>query len=248
MISTDNLLPPDEWGHDRTRRRPRLLWRGGAGREGSRSSSKRTAAEPIRDVRILWTPDPYGWPDTPSRSRCWSRNWAAREMGAHNRRNGSSGLGNRMAVEGSSEAPVRATVMYGAGDVRIETVPDALIVVTRAAVCDSGLWPQKTLAHGETGRRMGLEAIGLVEAVGGGVHTVKTGDVVVMPSAYSDGTCVFCRKGLHTSCLHGGSSARGEVGGAQAEAVRAPRQTEHSSSCRPAQTTRCYRRCSLCQT
>jgi len=44
---------------------------------------------------------------------------------------------------------MRATVMYGAGDVRIESVPDAhliepsdaLVVVTRAAICGSDLWP-----------------------------------------------------------------------------------------------------------
>ena len=42
---------------------------------------------------------------------------------------------------------MRATVMYGAGDVRIEDVPDAglveptdaVIVVTRAAICGSDL-------------------------------------------------------------------------------------------------------------
>jgi threonine dehydrogenase-like Zn-dependent dehydrogenase len=43
-----------------------------------------------------------------------------------------------------------------------------------------------------------------------------------MPFAYSDGTCVFCHEGLHTSCLHGGFFGTGEIGGAQAEAVRVP--------------------------
>src|SRR5438105_2973187 len=126
---------------------------------------------------------------------------------------------------------MRATVMCGAGDVRIETVPDArlieptdaLVVVTRAAICGSDLWPYKTLEHSDTGRRMGHEAIGVVDAVGADVRTVKVGDLVVMPFAYSDGTCVFCHEGLQTACIHGGFFGTGEVDGAQAEAVRVPR-------------------------
>src|SRR5947199_6279636 len=74
----------------------------------------------------------------------------------------------------------------------------------------------------EPPRRMGHEAIGVVEAVGAGVRTLKVGDVVVMPFAYSDGTCVFCHEGLHTSCIHGGFFGTDEVAGAQAEAGRIP--------------------------
>src|SRR5207302_4245612 len=84
------------------------------------------------------------------------------------------------------------------------------------------LSPYKTMDHSETGRRMGHEAIGVVEAVGADVRTVKVGDVVVMPFAYSDGTCVFCHEGLQTSCIHGGFFGTVEVAGAQAEAVRVP--------------------------
>jgi len=120
--------------------------------------------------------------------------------------------------------------MYGAGDVRIEDVPDArlveptdaLVVVTRACICGSDLWPYKTLEHSETGRPMGHEAVGVVEAVGSNVSTLKVGDLVVMPFAYSDGTCLFCQEGLHTSCIHGGFFGTADVGGAQAEAVRVP--------------------------
>src|SRR5438477_162291 len=69
---------------------------------------------------------------------------------------------------------MRATVMYGAGDVRIETAPDAhlidptdaLVRVTRAAICGSDLWPYNTMEHSDTGRRMGHEAIGVVQADG----------------------------------------------------------------------------------
>src|SRR5215203_4287698 len=126
---------------------------------------------------------------------------------------------------------MRATVMFGTGDVRIENVPDArlieptdaLITVSRAAICGSDLWPYRGLEpFSETGRRMGHEAIGVVEVVGADVRTLKVGDVVAMPFAYSDGTCVFCHEGLHTSCIHGGFFGTGDVDGAQAEAVRVP--------------------------
>ena len=125
---------------------------------------------------------------------------------------------------------MRATVMYGAGDVRVEDVPDArlveptdaVVVVTRSAICGSDLWPYKSMEPDETGRRMGHEFIGVVESVGDDVQTLKAGDVVVTPFVWSDGTCVFCREGLHTSCLHGGRYGSDGVDGGQGEAVRVP--------------------------
>jgi threonine dehydrogenase-like Zn-dependent dehydrogenase len=125
---------------------------------------------------------------------------------------------------------MRATVMFGAGDVRIENVPDARLIeptdavvrVTRACICGSDLWPYKTMEPSEKGRVMGHEAIGVVESVGSDVRTVKAGDLVVMPFAWSDGTCEFCRAGLQTSCIHGGFFGNEEIPGAQAEAVRVP--------------------------
>src|SRR6059058_4495919 len=125
---------------------------------------------------------------------------------------------------------MRATVMYGAGDVRIEDVPDACIIeptdallrVTRACICGSDLWPYNQMEHSETGQRMGHEFIGVVEAAGAEVRTVKPGDLVVAPFAWSDGTCDFCREGLHTSCLHGGWWARNGIDGGQGDAVRVP--------------------------
>jgi hypothetical protein len=71
------------------------------------------------------------------------------------------------------------------------------------------------------GRRMGHEFIGIVEDVGSDVRTVKKGDLVVAPFAWSDGTCEFCRQGLQTSCVHGGFWG-GELDGGQGEAVRVP--------------------------
>jgi threonine dehydrogenase-like Zn-dependent dehydrogenase len=125
---------------------------------------------------------------------------------------------------------MRATVMFAAGDVRIENVSDArlieptdaLVNVTRACICGSDLWPYNQMEHSETGRQMGHEAIGVIEAVGAEVRTMEVGAVVVMPFAYSDGTCDFCHEGLHTSCVHGGFFGTVDVAGAQAEAVRIP--------------------------
>ena len=125
---------------------------------------------------------------------------------------------------------MRATVMYGAGDVRVEDVPDAglteptdaLVRVTRAAICGSDLWPYKSMEATATGRRMGHEFIGVVEAVGTEASTVKPGDLVLSPFLWSDGICVFCREGLQSECLHGGRYGWGDVDGGQGEALRVP--------------------------
>jgi threonine dehydrogenase-like Zn-dependent dehydrogenase len=126
--------------------------------------------------------------------------------------------------------PMRATVMFEAGDVRVEDVPDATIVdstdalirVTRACICGSDLHPYHQMERSETGTRMGHEAIGVVEDVGSQVTEIEKGDLVVMPFAYSDGTCEFCREGLPTSCVHVGFFGNPGYDGAQAEAVRIP--------------------------
>jgi threonine dehydrogenase-like Zn-dependent dehydrogenase len=126
---------------------------------------------------------------------------------------------------------MRATVMFEAGDVRIENVPDpqiieptdAIISVARACICGSDLWPYKNMEHSDAGRAMGHEAIGSVEDIGANVRTVKRGDLVIMPFAFSDGTCELCHEGLQSSCVHGGFFGYSEgVGGSQAEAVRIP--------------------------
>jgi len=122
--------------------------------------------------------------------------------------------------------------MYGPADVRVEAVPDAellestdaLVRVTRAAICGSDLWPYKLMEPTETGVQRGHEFIGIVEAVGTDVRTIKKGDYVIAPFAFSDGTCEFCHDGIHTSCTHGGFFGVGtqNVGGGQSEAVRVP--------------------------
>jgi threonine dehydrogenase-like Zn-dependent dehydrogenase len=125
---------------------------------------------------------------------------------------------------------MRATIMHGRHDVRVENVPDAtiqqptdaLVRVTRACICGSDLWPYNDMDSRGFPRPMGHEAIGVVEAAGSEVRTLRLGDVVVMPFAFSDGTCAFCHEGLHTACRNGGFFGSPDVGGAQSEALRVP--------------------------
>jgi threonine dehydrogenase-like Zn-dependent dehydrogenase len=125
---------------------------------------------------------------------------------------------------------MRATVMHGAGDVRIENVPDATLIeptdailrVTRACICGSDLWPYAKMEPSESGQSMGHEAIGIVEDIGPEVRMLKRGDLVVMPFAISDGTCEFCHEGLQTECVHVAFFGNNGMNGAQAEALRIP--------------------------
>src|SRR5438128_11873914 len=69
---------------------------------------------------------------------------------------------------------------------------------------------------------MARKFIGVVQSTSSNRHTVRDGDLVVAPFVSSDDTCVFCREGLHTSCLHGGRYGFDGVDGGQGEAVRVP--------------------------
>src|SRR5205823_6632134 len=111
---------------------------------------------------------------------------------------------------------MRATVFHAPFDVRIEQVrdaalqepTDALVRITHAAICGSDLWPYRGLEPFPPGGRLGHEWMGMVEDVGSQVTTIKRGDRVIAPFAFSDGTCEFCHKGLYTNCLHGGFGDR----------------------------------------
>lgn len=124
---------------------------------------------------------------------------------------------------------MRATFMYGAGDVRVETVPDptiqaptdAIVRTVRSCICGSDLHGYHSMPASEHGRAVGHELIAVVEEVGASVRSVKPGDFVVVPFAFQDNTCVFCREGMQTSCIHGGWYG-GENGGLQAELARIP--------------------------
>ena len=125
---------------------------------------------------------------------------------------------------------MRATLIYGAGDVRVEDVPDpaiqqptdAVVRVLRGCICGSDLWPYASMPASEHGNRIGHEFLGVVEDVGADVSGLRTGDVVVAPFVWADNTCDFCQEGLQTSCRHGGLWGHNGVDAGQGEAVRVP--------------------------
>jgi len=138
---------------------------------------------------------------------------------------------------------MRAMTYRGPFRVRVEDKPepeiqhpdDAIVRVTRAAICGSdihlyhGLMPD--LRVGET---FGHEFIGIVEEVGPNVTNVKPGDKVLVPFNVCCGTCYFCSRGLYGNChntnpnataiggIYGYSHTCGGWQGGQAEYVRVP--------------------------
>jgi threonine dehydrogenase-like Zn-dependent dehydrogenase len=125
---------------------------------------------------------------------------------------------------------MRATVIYAAGDVRVEDVPDptiqaptdAVVRVLRSCICGSDLWPYGSKSAADGPSRIGHEFLGVVDDVGRDVTSLRPGDVVVAPFVWADNTCDFCREGLQTSCRHGGFWGANGVDGGQGEAVRVP--------------------------
>ncbi len=130
---------------------------------------------------------------------------------------------------------MKATLIHGPGDIRLEDVPDpkverptdAVVRVTASCVCGSDLWPYRGVTETRKPSRIGHEFVGVVEDVGDQVSAVRPGDFVIAPFHASDNTCVHCRNGINTSCLHGAWwGTRDEHGlkvdGGQGEAVRVP--------------------------
>jgi threonine dehydrogenase-like Zn-dependent dehydrogenase len=127
---------------------------------------------------------------------------------------------------------MRATLMYSAGDVRVEDVPDpvlkhptdALVRITSSCICGSDLHPYRSMTAADGPARMGHEFIGVVEETGREVTTLRKGDLVVSPFAVSDNTCELCRENLQTSCTHHEANFWDGIPdeGGQAEAIRVP--------------------------
>jgi threonine dehydrogenase-like Zn-dependent dehydrogenase len=138
---------------------------------------------------------------------------------------------------------MRAMVYRGPYKIRVEEkdIPkiehpnDAIVRVTRAAICGSDLH----LYHGmmpdtRVGTTFGHEFIGVVHEVGPSVENLAVGDRVMVPFNIYCGTCYFCRKGLYSNChnvnpnatavggIYGYSHTCGGYDGGQAEFVRVP--------------------------
>jgi threonine dehydrogenase-like Zn-dependent dehydrogenase len=105
-------------------------------------------------------------------------------------------------------------------DAAIKAPSDAVVRVVLACVCGSDLWYYRGDSPFEPGP-IGHEFVGVIEDVGADVTTLKKGDLVISPFAFSDGSCPNCRNGITTACMNGGFFPMNGDGG-QGEAVRVP--------------------------
>jgi 2-desacetyl-2-hydroxyethyl bacteriochlorophyllide A dehydrogenase len=135
---------------------------------------------------------------------------------------------------------MRAAVFEGPRDVRVENVPDpsirdatdALVRITRAAICGSDLHAYHGRNPVEPGFVLGHEAVGVVEDVGQGVTQLRKGQRVVVSAVIACGSCFYCRRGQVAQCARSGSAVFGygknfagtfgDLGGAQSEALVVP--------------------------
>jgi len=118
-------------------------------------------------------------------------------------------------------------VLDDAPEPRIEEPTDAIVAVSKSAICGADLFPYHGLTPGfEAGTIPGHEWVGTVEQVGEGVRNLRPGQRVVNTSMISDGTCAQCRAGRPMQCanraLFGYSGVYRRLEGGQAERVRAP--------------------------
>ncbi len=129
---------------------------------------------------------------------------------------------------------MRGVVFDGVGAVRVADLPDpdleaptdAIVRVTRSAICGSDLHLLHGKAPMEPGEPLGHEAVGVVESVGDGVETRRVGDRVAVAFNVACGHCWFCGIGQSSLCdddkIFGYGIFGGALPGAQAERLRVP--------------------------
>lgn len=146
---------------------------------------------------------------------------------------------------------MKALVIHGSKDVRVENRPDptiqvatdCIVRVTATAICGSDLHIYNGLIPQPRPMVLGHEFMGIVEDVGAGVTKLKRGDRVVVPFPISCGACFFCTHELPGHCersnpehygpdgdlasqkggaLFGYTDLYGGYDGGQAEYVRVP--------------------------
>src|SRR4051812_8033527 len=118
---------------------------------------------------------------------------------------------------------MRGAVIHGPGDVRFEDRPDPVVVeptdavvrTVAACVCGSDLWRYRGIQQVTTPTPIGHEYVGVVEAVGSDVTSVRRGQFVVGGFLTSDNTCPLCQAGAHANCQNGTG-----YDGCQAELIR----------------------------
>ena len=105
----------------------------------------------------------------------------------------------------------------------LKDAKDAIVKVTLSSICTSGLH----IKHGSVPRAVpgitvGHEMVGIVEAVGDEVKTVKPGDRVTVNVETYCGTCFFCQHGYVNNCTDpdGGWALGCRIDGGQSEYVR----------------------------
>jgi alcohol dehydrogenase len=127
---------------------------------------------------------------------------------------------------------MRATVLAGPRDVRVEDVPDPvlpgpggiIVTVEQTAICGSDLHLYHDAPTGP-GIHLGHEAIGTVAEIGPAVRTHAVGDRVLVSGVIGCGMCGPCLAGQPNICLAGKGTAFGtvpELPGGQAEALAVP--------------------------
>jgi threonine dehydrogenase-like Zn-dependent dehydrogenase len=118
---------------------------------------------------------------------------------------------------------MRGTVIHAPRDIRLEDRPDPTIVeptdavirTVATCVCGSDLWRYRGIADVPKPTPIGHEYVGIVEAVGADVTTVKPGTFVVGGFLTSDNSCTLCKAGAYANCLNGTG-----YDGCQAELIR----------------------------
>ena len=122
---------------------------------------------------------------------------------------------------------MRGAILHAPGDIRLErrddpTIiepTDAIIRLPATCICGSDLWPYRGIEPVDRPAPMGHEYVGIVEAVGKAVTTIKPGEFVIGSFFASDNTCEICQTGYQSSCTR-----REPIGaiGTQAELARVP--------------------------
>jgi threonine dehydrogenase-like Zn-dependent dehydrogenase len=123
---------------------------------------------------------------------------------------------------------MKAAIFQGKGKIKVQDVADptiqnpdeAVVKVTYSCICGSDLWYYRGLSPKGEGERIGHEFMGVVEAVGDDVKTLKVGDLVIAPFTMSDGTCQECLAGETIFCRNRIGWGQGGTDGGQGQKVR----------------------------